>query len=438
MIPFGSWVALDTLGIVVQLGFAALFLSRFHGSRPARALLLSLLVMLIFPIGLQPMGISRAAEPMSIPRNWFWMAKVGGVGLGDLFISAMLAYSFLGRKLSKEAATMIGLFAVIVVAGFVGMTWAPRGAELKGALNSVRGMICVLIAFNASGYAGSLELRGAFVRHLAIQMLMSVALMVLLEPDYRPFRYWTNALFHSQAFAVVGGLCLIELFTKRRKPLTLTAILFIGAILPCLGAVKANLLLFAGSLPLLLFFRNGTLGRSEKTIVNSFGILFAMLPFLSAVGGAALGVKAMITRLDQTANTVLTANEMGTKGLLFGIGWNQWYRQYVPMLEMDYGAYSLEEMQTPGWKRSVQISPVSVFRDAGLVGVGLVLVIAYRGGRRAYSSTGYFLGGNLVASILCAGTLTNIPSGLPELALFYPLFVWNSHGPPGTVVRGEA
>jgi hypothetical protein len=82
-------------------------------------------------------------------------------------------------------------------------------------------------------------------------------------------------------------------------------------------------------------------------------------------------------------------------------------------------------MQTVGWKRAIQVSPMSALRDSGLLGVSLLLVIAFRGGKRAYSSKAYYVGGNIVASVLCAGTLTNLPSGLPELALFYPIFVWN-------------
>lgn len=382
MIPFGPWIALDAIGIVVQLCFAFTFLYKLKCSRPVRALLVTLLVMLIFPIGLQPMGISRAAEPLSIPRNLFWMAKFGGVGLGDVFVCIMACYTFYRRRLGKESAVMTGLFLIIIVSGFVGMSWAPRGPEVKGALNSVRGMICVLIAFNAAGYDGSHAFRTEVIKHLAKQMFISVALMVLLDTDFRPHRYWISAIFHSQAYAVVGGLCLVELFSRKRLTAKEIGLFLAGTLLPCIGAVKANILIFVGSLPLLFLFRNGTFGRFEKSIVTTFGIVFAMLPFISAVGGAAMGVKAMITRLDQTANTVLTAKEVGPKAFVFGIGWNQWYRQYVPMLEIDYGAYSLEEMSTTGWKRSVQISPVSVFRDAGLLGVVMVFVIAYRGGKR--------------------------------------------------------
>lgn len=389
----------------------------------------------VFPIGLIPVGVLASVDRLSVPRNWFWHAKVMlGMSTGDFLLLLVLVmagiHAILHRHKKNVAWSFLGLILILFAIGVFALLGSEGEIDLKNLFSATRTFIFIAAFFylgSSRKNAESIMLGTSTV--LLITFFISFCSMNLLDPYYRAIRYWVPAMLQSQQFVSAIPFFAIYFAARGDKPIHARAWISC-CVLMLFMAYKAYYLFLIVLLFYALLFGRNRQQQPGWWLFCTFAFLL-LQPiivlaniFLSAFIG---GIPAIDTRAFQVLNLYLTFQDKGFLAWVMGIGWGQWYQIFIPFPAVDEGAWTVDQLFDDERKFSIQLMPFSLFRSVGIAGFLLTVFLVYKYIKDLqFVIRGYPRHKSLLMLIVIFTNISiffSIPDVLPETAAFSALML---------------
>ncbi|WP_270584492.1 hypothetical protein [Bacillus smithii] len=426
------WNIIDAMLLIVQFFLILIYFRREYsqiGIFPSIILSFSAWL-LATPVGLFPVAILPIGDENKIIRNFFWHYKISGLTINDfliIFCCFCLIVTLLNKnfRLDKWFVKYSFITLLIFIVGFISAIQAPMKVDVERFFIVLRYML-ILILGSYTGYLigikSELEIFYRYLKLLFSISIISIISMLLLDTSYRPPRYWTYAILQSQetqsTFLIVFALSLFGIIKGNRRIFYLTI-----SLIPAIFGYKYSIIMV--SIILAFFVFQKIISKKLFYAVESLTIIFivyslVIIPTIFVVWFTThiTQFDAIGTRYFQIINVIETIKNEGWKAIVFGIGWNQWYKIYYEFPYIDFGAWTIEQLENPNWKYSVQIIPYSLVRSVGIFGFIVWINLVVKIGIKLYKNLLFSLKFNPLLSLILVSiiipTFLSFPDVLPE------------------------
>lgn len=402
MLSGQSWLFFDNAIFVAQVLLAVSFVSwnaRWHGSAIFSTGVLFLHLILLSPNTKLVFGSMRGD---ALWRFVPWSYRPSGMFGLALYDVVLLLFSLfaIGRSLHtgrlRSVLSPLAFFLGALGVGTLSVAFKVYDFDSNRFLIAFRVALLFVVflstGLNATNPHNMKWCRGFYVQLLVLYLLGCLS-MLMLSSGERWNRYGMATFLPSSAFWIVSYLALIAALFHRMQFGTRFALLLIS-VFPLWGVSKAVVVYQVCGLMLFAVYTFGRVHLLKlKEHVGLATMLILSLSFAGIVGVVAYSSLvndsgSLGTRHYQFINLWATLKDGGLARMLFGIGWNQWYRIWVDFPEFDYGAWDAMEVQNDDFRVALQTSLLPVMRGSGIIGLLLFSLSLYSFARRAMPERG--------------------------------------------------